>query len=764
MDILKKIIQLKSLLPIDDKRVSSLYALSERSLLVVIIVSIITSYFLYTSLGLKVILWNLLLLIFILYRLHQAVSFQKDSEKYSLEQWYVKFVISAFVTAAFFGALAFIVFYTNTTIEDQLFVIIILVGLSAGSSSAFSPDNRIEMGYVLIIMLSLLINTLLQDTRFHYIISTLIIILFTAKIIMVIHSYRQQRKILEQEKQITQVKKALEEKQNLLYHFVEEAPLAIFSYDMDLHIVDGNSALLKLFKTTKEQIIGLDLTTLPDTRVIKTMQKALHHGSQVYTGPYRSIQGLDLWAEIICFALNNDKGEVIGGMGIIDDKTKEHMAIAELEFNAKHDQLTTLFNRRGLEEYMKDFMQEEEHKNFYSLLFYLDLNKFKHINDSLGHKVGDELLIAITQRLNASIRKGCIISRFGGDEFIIVSSFVSKNLTETQTETHKIIERIHKVFEMPFTINDINLTMQTSIGIVMIEPGTYNIEEIIRHADIAMYQAKKSRNDYTSYYDTELDKERKKLFLLQHDLVLATQNNELRTYLQPLVSIDKDEVVAAECLIRWEHPSLGLLSPSEFIPISIEIGLISDITWWLIDEVCQFISGLKKEHRWKLNYISINIDAKQLLVNHFVQEFLSKLEKYGLDTRDIMIEITEQSIIDNFEDTQDVIDQLHKEGIRCAIDDFGIGYSSLSYLKKLSFDTLKIDREFVKEIQNRPDDITLIKTILAIRKQFNYNIVVEGIEEEKQKELLLEIDKDLIYQGFLFEKPIEAIVFSKKYL
>jgi diguanylate cyclase (GGDEF)-like protein len=382
----------------------------------------------------------------------------------------------------------------------------------------------------------------------------------------------------------------------------------------------------------------------------------------------------------------------------------------------------------------------------------------------LGHKFGDELLIAIANRLNSFMHNSCIISRFGGDEFIIVSPFVSKNLEKTQTETQKITERIYKVFKTPFTINDIDLSMQTSIGIVIIEPDTYNIEEIIRHADIAMYQAKKSRNDYTSYYNTELDKERKKLFVLQHDLVLATQNNELETYLQPLVSSDKNEILAAECLIRWNHPRLGVLSPNEFIPISIEIGLISDITWWLVEKICQFISNLKKEHLWKLNYISINVDAKQLLVNHFVKEFLLKLKKYGLNTGDIMIEITEQSIIDNFENTQDVINQLRKEGIKCAIDDFGIGYSSLSYLKKLSFDTLKIDREFVKDIQNRPDDITLIKTILTIGKQFNYNIVVEGIEEEKQKELLMEIDTELIYQGFLFGKPIEANAFVKKYL
>ena len=764
MNILKTIIELKALLPINYNRVSSLYALSEKSLFVVVIISIISSYFLYGLLGLKVIVWNLLLLVFILYRLYQASTFRKNFEKHTLEQWHTRFAFFAFITAVFFGVLAFLVFFNNAKIEDQLFVIIILVGLSSGSSTAFIPDNRIEMGYTLILMISLLIITLLQNTKFHYIIAIMIIILFIAKIIMLIHNYRQDEKIVDQEKQIKEVKKALELKERMLYHFVEEAPLAIFSYNKNLEIVDGNETLLKLLKTTKEQIIGLDLTTLPDSRVLETMKKALYHGSQVYTGPYHSLQRVNIWAEIICFAFSDDQSNVIGGMGIINDKTKEHTAVTELEFNAKHDQLTTLLNRRGLEEYMQNFMQKKEHQSFYSLLFYLDLNKFKHINDSLGHKIGDELLIAIGNRLNTFISKECIISRFGGDEFIILSPFVSRDLLETQVETHKIIERIQKVFEMPFAINNIYLTMQTSIGIVTINPNTYNVEEIIRHADIAMYQAKKSGNSYTSHYNTELDKERKKLFLLQHDLVLAIENDELQIYLQPLVSIDKEKVIAAESLIRWNHPTLGLLSPHEFIPISIEAGLISDITWWLIEEVCQLISNLKKEDIWKLHYISVNIDAKQLLVNHFVNELLSKLKKYELDMSDIMIEITEQSIIDNFEDTQEVMDQLRKEGIKCAIDDFGTGYSSLSYLKKLSFDTLKIDREFVKNIQDRPDDIILIKSILDIGKQFNYNIVVEGIEEEKQKELLLEIDKELIYQGFLFGKPIKTKLFREKYL
>ena len=188
------------------------------------------------------------------------------------------------------------------------------------------------------------------------------------------------------------------------------------------------------------------------------------------------------------------------------------------------------------------------------------------------------------------------------------------------------------------------------------------------------------------------------------------------------------------------------------------------MTWWLIEEICKYIYALKEKKQWHLNYISVNVNAKQLLLKHFVNEFLHILSKYELSASDIMIEITERSIIDNFEDTQEVINALQKEGIKCAIDDFGIGYSSLSYLKKLSFDTLKIDMEFIKDIKNRPDDIVLVKTILEIGKQFNYHIVVEGIEEEEQKALLLEIDNELVYQGYLFSKPIPKDAFTQKYL
>jgi len=710
-----------------------------------------------------VIVWNFLLFVFLLYRIFQAISFRKNPEKYTLEEWYIRFVFSALMTAVFFGALAFLVFYNHSEIEDQMFVIIILVGLSAGSSTAFTPDNRIEMGYVLIIMFSLLINSLLQNTKFHFIIAIMIIILLIAKIIMLIHSYRQEQKILEQEKQIEEVKKALEEKKNLLYHFVKEAPLAIFSYDLNLHIVDSNNALLKLLKTTKEQIIGLDLTTLPDLRVLDTMKKALHTGSEVYVGSYHSLKGVHLWAEIICFAFNDSQGNIVGGMGIINDKTNEKNIQEELMYMADHDVLTGLYNRRGFRNNMQDLILDKKHATHYSLLFYIDLNQFKGINDSLGHTIGDAVLISVSQRLKETLDKKCILNRLGGDEFLIVLPYVADDKSVANNIARKYAVTVESVFEEPFIIEEIQLHIQSSIGIIIIEPNYRNIEEIIRHADIAMYHAKRS-HAHVSYYNESLDKKQKELFALQHALAYSIKQKQFTIYFQPIVTMKNEKLYAAESLIRWNHPQKGLLHPDFFIDLAIKAGLLSKITWWLIDEVCKQIATWKKEGLWKLEYISININPQQLIENNFAMVFLSILEKHGVETKEIVIEITERSLVDNFDMTQDVINILKGHGIRCAIDDFGVGYSSLSYLKKLSFHILKIDKEFVKEIEADSNKLALISTILNIGRQFDYTIIIEGIEKEKQKELLLSLDDDLLYQGYYFSKALPIDEFKDKYL
>jgi diguanylate cyclase (GGDEF)-like protein/PAS domain S-box-containing protein len=748
---------------IDELVVSRLYSLSIKSITAVVIFSLILSYYLYPELSAFIIIWELLLVFISLLRIYLAFLKNKDSDKFTLNVWYKIFVALSFSTAALFALIgSFGLFYLDEV--RQLFLVTVLIGLTSGAMSSLFLDIRILIGYISIILLPLIITLFSTNTQMHIILAFLLIIYFITQIIIIINTYRQNCELDIEKEKIYEEQLELNRKEKALEYFFEQAPIGIFSYDCELNVTDCNKSFLDLFGLKREDIIGKNLENLPDKRSIYTIKNALKEGVQIYVGPYISLKGFEFWVEAKCFPVYKNNNIVVGGIGLIENKTKEHTAVKDLKYLAQHDPLTSLLNRRGLKEYMHEFMQKEEHKYSYSLLVYLDLNKFKHINDSLGHKVGDKLLISISKRLKIFTDDDCIISRFGGDEFIIVSSFIAKNKIDAEERATDCIEKIKKAFKDLFTIDDMNLSISTSFGIVIIEPNTFNIDEIIRYADIALYQAKQSTTDYTSFYDTKLDKERKKLFMLQHDLRNASKNNELKLYLQPLVTMKEENLIAAECLVRWKHPKLGLLYPNEFISMAVETGLISDITWWVIEEVCQYISKLKKDNIWYLNYISININAKQLLLNHFVQEFLDILNKYELNSSDILIEVTERSLIDNFEDAQYVINILRKRGIKCAIDDFGVGYSSLSYLKKLSFDTLKIDKEFIKDIHKKPDDITLVKTILEIGKQFNYNIVVEGIEEERQKEILLKIDEDIVYQGFLFSKAIPCEEFTKKYL
>jgi len=747
---------------IDESMITRLYALSMKSIIAILVFSLILSYCLYPALEERILMWEGAVIAISLLRLYLAYFESKYPEKFELLVWYKLFVFLAFSTATLFALIgSFGLFYLDEV--SQIFVVTTLVGLTAGAMSSLFPDIRIVIGYISIILIPLIVSLLFTDGSMHVVLSFLILVYLATQYIIILNTYRQNSDLEKHKEAMHQEQVALLRKEEALDYFFEQAPIGIFSYDMELVVTDSNQAFLDLFGLKKEEIIGNNLRNLPDSRPLVALERALI-SPQNYAGPYLSIKGLELWVEAQCFPVHNYYDDIVGGICLIENKTKEHQALEDLQYLALHDPLTSLLNRRGLKEFVTEFMDKQEHQNNYSLLIYLDLNKFKHINDSLGHKAGDKLLISIAQRLKIYVNKECLVSRFGGDEFIIVAPFVSDSVEEAKDASTKCIANIHKAFQEPFHIDDMKLSITTSLGVVLIEPKSSNIDEIIRYADIAMYQAKKGVGNRISYYDYSLDNERKKIFTLQHDLLYATEKREIEIYLQPLVTMRDDTLVAAESLLRWEHPTMGLLSPVEFIPIAIETGLISDITWWLIGEICQYIHSLKKKGLWSLQYISINVNAKQLLLNHFVDELLDLMQKNEVQTSDILIEITERSIIDNFEDTQDVINILRDKGIKCAIDDFGIGYSSLSYLKKLSFDTLKIDMEFIKDIKSRPDDIILVKTILEIGKQFNYHIVVEGIEEEEQKRLLLEIDEDLVYQGYLFSKALPQEEFTEKYL
>jgi diguanylate cyclase (GGDEF)-like protein/PAS domain S-box-containing protein len=557
----------------------------------------------------------------------------------------------------------------------------------------------------------------------------------------------------------------LESKERKLHSLLEQAPIGIFYYDKHLKILDYNRLFYEIFGL-ETNLKGFNLKNLEDKQAVEVMTGVLKNGSSKhYIGSYNfSFQKKTIWAELTCSALLDEDSRVTGGIGILEDKTTEHQIFEEINKISLRDSLTGLPNRRSYKKFMSEIIESKENQSNYSILFYMDLNNFKQINDTFGHFVGDQLLIEVSDRFQSLKIKNSHLSRLGGDEFLLAVPFISDREIYTINKAKEISESIRKLFLKFFEIEGLDLYMTTSIGIVIIKPKSDDIDAIIRQADMAMYQTKKEGQNNISFYNKTLDLEQQELTTLQQDLNHAIGNNELELYYQPIVDIKDDRLTAVEALIRWNHPQKGLIMPNKFIPMATESGLINRVGWWVSDEVCRQLSIWKDKNIINFEYISININARQLHEVDFSKHIEDCIIKYKVNPSMLKLEVTETTLIDSFKKTQTIIKDLKKRGVECNIDDFGTGYSSLSYLKKLSFKVLKIDRFFISEILSNQDDLKLVESIIAIGKQFNYRVIAEGIETVEQKRILLKINDDICYQGFLCSRAIPALKFEKRFL
>jgi diguanylate cyclase (GGDEF)-like protein len=413
---------------------------------------------------------------------------------------------------------------------------------------------------------------------------------------------------------------------------------------------------------------------------------------------------------------------------------------------------------------MSALTEKKEHQHYYSILFYMDLNHFKQINDTFGHVVGDKLLLEVAKRLKSLDIKNKYLSRIGGDEFIMVEPYCENSIIDAQKTAKRIAKNIKNLFKNAFEIEDLDLYVTTSIGIVLVQPKSNDIEQILRQADMAMYQTKREGLNNIRFYDHSLDMKQRELTSLQHDLKKAIKNNELELYYQPIVDINNDVIHAIEALIRWNHPTKGLIMPDDFLPMATESGLITKIGWWVAKEVCRQLYLWKNAHVINFEYVSININARQLNEINFVEQLDSCITKGGINPSLLKLELTETTLLKNFDKTQAIIQRLNEKGIECSIDDFGTGYSSLSYLNKFSFKVLKIDKTFVNDILTNRESQVLVKSIISIGNQFNYKIIIEGVETEAQRQKLLELDHNVYYQGYLCSPPVPAEEFENRFL
>ena len=424
----------------------------------------------------------------------------------------------------------------------------------------------------------------------------------------------------------------------------------------------------------------------------------------------------------------------------------------QLVYDALHDNLTGLPNRTLLIDRIEFTIPHAKRNPDYKYgLLFIDLDRFKIINDSLGHAVGDRLLISVSQLLRECVRENDLLARLGGDEFVILLD----DLKSLSDATY-IGERIQQKLQSPIKLKAQNIVTSASIGIVYSSIEYNNASDLMRDADIAMYRAKENGKARYTVFDRAMYDETLRLVKLENSLRLALKRNELSMHYQPIVSLAHNTLVGFEALIRWQHPQWGYVSPVEFIPIAEDTGLIIEIGEWVLQEACQQLQ------RWREQYarpgitslkMSINLASQQLWEANFTDKLDRILASTGLDGNSLRLEITESVLIEPEGNVQDTLQQIRDKNIKLSIDDFGTGYSSLSYLRRFPIDNLKIDRSFIQQMNYDAENLEIVRTIVTLAKTLGMDTISEGVETNQQLEQLKSLGCDFA-QGYLFSKPL----------
>lgn len=445
------------------------------------------------------------------------------------------------------------------------------------------------------------------------------------------------------------------------------------------------------------------------------------------------------------------------------EKSGEALKLSREKFRhaAYHDALTRLPNRNYFIDAVEKLLQKcETNPDYKFTVLFLDLNRFRTINDSLGHSTGDRVIKHTAKRLSELVRKDDIVGHFGGDEF----AFLLTRVDTPEAATH-FAEEVAKCIAEPFRFKHRNVYTSVSVGIAFGSADCTKSEEILRDADMAMYHAK-DNDKHCSIFDKTMHTKAVSLQELETDLRYAIVCNELETFYQPIVNLDQMMLSGFEALVRWNHPHRGLISPAEFIPLSEETGLVIPMTLEILRSACgQTVEWQKRSPDTKLLYVSVNLSGKHFTQDNMVDQIKTIVNETNIDPRCLKLEITESMVMENAEKTISMLHQIRDLGVRLSIDDFGTGYSSLSYLHRFPIDTLKVDRSFVDMMEDGGENAEIVHTIIAMAHALKLNVIAEGIENIYQLNQLRILGCEY-GQGYLFSRPmpvpeIEKIIDDK---
>ncbi|MEH1871028.1 two-component system response regulator [Nostoc sp.] len=554
-----------------------------------------------------------------------------------------------------------------------------------------------------------------------------------------------------------QILEALARRQQEFKALVENAPDIISRFNTQLRYVYVNPVIEKVTAISAERFIGKTNVELnmPEEfcricdrklgQVFQTKQETEFECSLAIaqeTKHYHTRLVPELASDgSVCFVLS-----------ISRNITALKLAEAQLIYEAFHDVLTGLPNRAlFMERLERSLMLTKRRAEYTFAVLFLDLDRFKVVNDSLGHMIGDQLLTALARRLENCVRAGDTVARLGGDEFTILLEDLN-NINDVTG----VVERIHEALTSAFKLSGYEVFTTVSIGIAL-NRGSYNHpEELLRDADIAMYRAKTLGKARHEIFDSTMYRQITKLLELEMDLRRAVERQEFQVYYQPIVLLETYKIIGFEALVRWQHPQQGLVPPNNFIPLAEETGLIIPIGYWVLSEAC------RQMRAWQIQFpsdppltISVNLSTKQFSQPGLIEKITQIMQETGLEGNNLKLEITESVLMENIQSAAFMLLQLQQMNIQLHLDDFGIGYSSLSYLHRFPSNALKIDRSFVTKIGANGENLEIVQAIITLAQSLNIDVIAEGVETVEQLALLRAM-KCKYAQGYLFSQPLES--------
>jgi diguanylate cyclase (GGDEF)-like protein/PAS domain S-box-containing protein len=542
---------------------------------------------------------------------------------------------------------------------------------------------------------------------------------------------------------------------NLLRAMIDQVPDYLFVKDVNSHFVVANRAVAADLGRTPEDLIGktdFDLHApefargffADEQRVIETAEPAIALEESIMTTERRR-----KWLSTTKVPLRDDHGKIIGIVGICRDVTDRKLAEDQIHFLAHHDALTGLPNRVLLMDRIEQALLQAERNGTFVTVMFIDLDNFKLVNDSLGHSAGDRLLQTVADRMVHCVRASDTVVRIGGDEFVIL-------LPDQQSgaDATGVLEKLRHAIAQPIAIESQLFRVTSSIGLATYPQDGNDGETLLMNADTAMYQAKEKGRDNFQHYTAEMNINAQERRILQEGLRLAVERREFALVYQPQFDLRTGEIVAVEALVRWHHPTLGIISPAKFIPMAESTGLIVPLGDWVLREACRQNKAWQNAGIPPVT-IGVNVSARQFRDGTWVKRVASTLKATGLEAKYLELELTESLLMQDVNQAVSTMKELQALGVKFAIDDFGTGYSSLTALKSFPVARLKIDQSFVRNLTTDPNDRSIATAVISLGQKLHMRVIAEGVETAEQFEFLADNKCDEI-QGFHFSRPVEA--------